>query len=237
MTSWNNLTKLDASAKRRFSMKQPTVYGADYSVYVRIVRLTLEEKGVAYNQVPVDIFASGGPAAEYLQRQPFGRIPALEHDGFKLFETAAITRYIDEAFPGPKLQPVDPRKRARVNQTIGILDSYAYRTLVWDIYVERIDAPKEGRVSDESLIAAALPKAATCLQALTDLMGSGPWVTGDELTLADLHAAPIFAYFLQAPEGRELMARYPSLTAWCAPMEARPSMKVTRPRNSEGTSA
>ena len=209
-------------------MKQPTVYGADYSVYVRIVRLTLEEKGVAYELVPVDIFAPGGPPAGYLQRQPFGRIPAFEHDGFKLFETSAITRYVDETFPGPKLQPIEPRKRARVNQVIGILDSYAYRTLVWDIYVERVDAPKEGRASDETLIATALPKAATCLQALADLMGVGPWLTGDILTLADLHAAPIFAYFLQAPEGRELLAQYPGLVAWWTQMDARPSMARTQ---------
>lgn len=210
-------------------MLPPTLYGAPYSVYVRIVRLTLEEKGVAYNLVPVDIFAPGGPATEYLLRHPFGRIPAFEHDGFKLFETGAITRYVDEAFPGPMFQPTEPRQRARVNQAIGILDSYAYRTLVWDIYVERVDAPKEGRAPDEALIAAALPKATTCLQALSDILGNGPWLTGAALTLADLHAAPIFAYFLQAPEGRQLIARYPGLDAWWARMEKRPSMANTHP--------
>jgi glutathione S-transferase len=209
-------------------MTKPTLFGAAYSVYVRIVRLTLEEKAVAYDLVPVDIFAEGGPTAEYLLRQPFGRIPAFEHDGFKLFETGAIARYVDEAFQGPKLQPAEPRKRARVNQVIGILDSYAYRTLVWDIYVERVDAVKESRVSDEALIAAALPKAEICLRVLTEIMGDGPWLTGGMLTLADLHAAPIFAYFRQAPEGREMMSRYPALEAWWALMEARPSMAATR---------
>ena len=208
-------------------MTNPTLFGAAYSVYVRIVRLTLEEKGVAYDLVPVDIFAPGGPTPEYLQRQPFGRIPAFEHDGFKLFETGAISRYVDEAFVGPKLQPAEPRRRARVNQVIGILNSYAYRTLVWDIYVERVDAPKEGRVPDEALFAAALPRAQVCLRALTEIMAEGPWLTGTALTLADLYAAPIFAYFLQAPEGQEMLTRYPALAAWWARMEARPSMRHT----------
>jgi glutathione S-transferase len=208
-------------------MTIPTLFGAAYSVYVRIVRLTLEEKGVAYDLVPVDIFAPGGPTAEYLQRQPFGRIPAFEHDGFKLFETGAISRYVDEAFPGPKLQPTEPRQRARVNQVIGILDSYAYRTLVWDIYVERVDAPKEGRASDEELIAAALPKAETCLQVLTEIMGGGPWLTGDALALADLHAAPMFAYFLLTPEGRDMLTRYPMLGMWWERMQTRASMLHT----------
>ncbi|MFZ6765015.1 glutathione S-transferase N-terminal domain-containing protein [Pseudoroseomonas sp. WGS1072] len=53
--------------------EQPVLYGASYSVYVRAVRLTLAEKGVPYTLVPVDVFAPGGPPAEYLARQPFGR--------------------------------------------------------------------------------------------------------------------------------------------------------------------
>jgi glutathione S-transferase len=65
---------------------QPVVYGAPYSVYVRAVRLALEEKGVPYRLVPVDVFAPDGPPKEYFIRQPFGRIPAFEHGGFQLYE-------------------------------------------------------------------------------------------------------------------------------------------------------
>ena len=101
----------------------PIVFGAPYSVYVRAVRLALEEKGVPYELVPVDIFAPGGPSPEHRERHPFGKIPALEHAGFRLYEAGATTRYVDEAFPGPRLQPEEPRSRARMNQIIGILDS------------------------------------------------------------------------------------------------------------------
>jgi len=114
-------------------LAEPILFGAAYSVYVRIARLALVEKGVAYRLEEVDIFAEGGPPADHLARHPFGRIPAFEHDGFRLYESGAIARYVDEAFPGPVLQPAAPKARARVNQAISILDSYAYRTLVWDI--------------------------------------------------------------------------------------------------------
>jgi Glutathione S-transferase, N-terminal domain len=124
---------------------EPVVYGAPYSVYVRAVRLALEEEGVPYRLVPIDVFTPDGPPKEYLNRQPFGRIPAFEHGGFQLYEAGAITRYVDEAFPGPVLQPTAPELRARTHQVISILDSYAYRTLVWDIYVERVSVPKDGR--------------------------------------------------------------------------------------------
>ena len=125
------------------STDKPIVFGAPYSVYVRAVRLALEEKGVSYELVPVDIFAPGGPPADHMNRHPFGKIPAFEHEGFRFYEAGAVTRYIDETFVGPSLQPADPRSRARMSQIISILDSYAYRTLVWDIYVERVARPSD----------------------------------------------------------------------------------------------
>jgi glutathione S-transferase len=207
---------------------KPTLFGAAYSVYVRIARLALEEKGVPYHLVEVDIFAEGGPPADYLRRHPFGRIPAFEHDGFQLYEAGAISRYVDEAFPGPPLEPHEPRARARMNQIIGLLDSYAYRTLVWDIFVERVRAPVNGRAPDEAKIAAALPRARTCLKALEDLMGAHPWLAGPALTLADLHAAPMFAYLRLADEGTKLMAAHANLQRWWQAIAARPSMTATR---------
>ena len=204
-------------------MSDPVVFGAAYSVYVRSVRLALEEKGVAYRLEEIDVFAPGGPPRSYLERHPFGRIPAFEHDGFRLYESGAIGRYVDEAFAGPGLQPVEPRSRARMNQIIGILDNYAYRTLVWDIFVERVRAPAQGRNPDEQKIAAALPMAERCLGALAELMEQGPYLVGQAPTLADLHAAPMFAYFRTASEGAALLNRHAGLEQWWHRIAGRPS--------------
>jgi glutathione S-transferase len=87
---------------------KPMLFGEPYSVHVRAVRLALEEKNVAYELVPVDIFKPGGPPPEHYARHPFGKIPAFEHAEFRLYEARAITRYVDEAFPGPRLQPEHP---------------------------------------------------------------------------------------------------------------------------------
>ncbi|HLZ05687.1 MAG TPA: glutathione S-transferase family protein [Bradyrhizobium sp.] len=207
--------------------EKPFIYGAPYSVYVRIVRLALAEKGVDYELVPVDIFASEGPPADYLDLHPFGRIPAFEHAGFCLYETGAITRYVDEAFEGPPLQPAGVRERARCNQVISIADNYAYPQLVWGVYVERISKPKRGAVTDEARLAAAIPKARTCLKALSDLMADKPWLAGRQLSLADLYLAPMLDYFQMAPEGREMVQQYPSLADWWARVASRPSMTGT----------
>lgn len=191
-------------------MAKPTLYGADYSVYVRITRMALQEKGVDYELVPLDIFAAKGVPTWYLELHPFGRIPAFDHDGFRLFETGAIARYVDEAFYGPALQPADARGRARMSQVIGTLDAYAYRAMVWDVAVQRI----ERTAPDESLIASGLRQSETVLRVLTSLRADGPWLLGDQLTLTDLHAAPIIGYFVKATEGKQLLARFPDLQDW-----------------------
>ncbi|MBZ9659442.1 glutathione S-transferase family protein [Mesorhizobium sp. ESP-6-4] len=204
-------------------MAKPILYGADYSVYVRIARMTLEEKGVGYELVPLDIFAAEGIPAWYLEHHPFGRIPAFEHDGFRLFETGAITRYVDEAFDGPALQPVDARGRARMVQISGMLDAYGYRAMVWDVAVERLEKTQP----DEQLIASGLSQAETVLKVLTSLKAKGPWLLGEQLTLADLHAAPIVAYFVKVAEGRDLMARFADMRDWYARIAGRPSFMRT----------
>jgi glutathione S-transferase len=216
-------------------MSRPRLFGQAYSVYVRAARLALTEKGVDHELVPVDVFAAGGPPAEHLTRQPFGRIPAFEHDDFTLYETTAISRYVDEAFDGPSLQPAVPRERARMNQIVSILDNYAYRTLVWDIYVERVRATAQGRTSDEAKIAAALPRARTCLDAIGALCIDRPFLAGDAMSLADLHAAPMLIYFAMAPEGLSMIDDRPWLAQWLAAMRARPSLQATRfPNESAG---
>lgn len=208
---------------------QPSLFGADYSVYVRIARLCLIEKGVAHKLVPIDIFAEDGPPADYLAMHPFGRIPAFEHQGFKLYETGAITRYIDEAFTGPKLQPLETEHRAKCNQLVSIADNYAYPQLVWGVYVERISKPGRGVPTNEDKLLAALPKAQNCLAAMSRLMSDGPWLIGDQLTLADLYAAPMFDYFLMTSEGAELIRKYANLEEWWKRIALRPSMAATIP--------
>ena len=210
------------------SMTKPIVYGARYSTYTRSVLLALIEKGVDYELSEVDVFSGAGTSPEHLARQPFGKIPAFAQGGFRLYETAAILRYVDEAFPGPALQPADPAGRARVTQLIGILDSYAYRTMVWDIMVERSRGTAEEGTPDEAKIAAAVPKAAACFKAVTDLMGEAPYLAGQALTLADLHAVPIVAYLRLTPEGKALIGAAPRIGRWWERMAARPSVAATR---------
>ena len=203
----------------------PVLYGASYSVYTRIARLALLEKGIEHDFEEVDIFRPGGPPAGYLERHPFARIPAFAHDGFALYETAAITRYVDEGFAGPPLQPDDAQGCARVAQIVGILDSYAYRAMVWDVFVERMRRVEP----DEARVAAGLAASERCLGVLHGFLGEDDWLAGAKLTLADLHAAPMVALFRLAPEGAAALKQHERLAAWWERIEQRPSMQATVP--------
>lgn len=211
-------------------MSKPLLFGADYSVYVRIVRLTLIEKGIDYDLVPVDVFAAGGPPASHFARQPFGRIPAFEQEDFSLYETSAIVRYVDESFAGPPLQPSEVKGRARMSQLMSIADSYLYPVLVWGVYVEQVSKPEDGREVDPSKLVASLKQAAVCLTAVETLIAAEDrWLCGGSLSLADIYVAPMLDYFVRAPAAAELMATVPKLAEWWTRMAARPSMEATAP--------
>jgi glutathione S-transferase len=211
-------------------MKPVVLYGLARSVYTRIARLALEEKGVAYSLEEVDIFGPDGVPASHRLRHPFGRIPVLKVGEFELYETGAITRFVDEAFSGVRLQPAGAADRARMNQLIGIVDAYAYRPMVWGVFVQCVSVPKEGGQVDAALVDRSLREAETCLLAIQNVVGTGPFLLGAELSLADLHLFPVLRYFALVPEARSLLARYPKLDAWFDGMTRRPSVQRTNSR-------
>ena len=209
-------------------MSVPILYGLSRSVYTRIARLALEEKGVAYDLEEVEIFGAAGVPERHLDRHPFGRVPAFTHGEFSLYETVAITRYVDEAFPGPPLQSTEPKVRGRMTQVMSVLDAYAYRPMVWGVFVQRVVIPRKGGTPNESTIGESLQTTRTCLKALEAMLDDSRFLAGDELSLADLHAAPMLLYLSLTPEGAELLASHRQLNLWLAKMLARPSVKRTR---------
>ena len=207
-------------------MSETILYGVDGSPYVRSARLGLEEKGVTYDFV--DMSMAEMKQEPHLSRQPFGRIPAFEHKGFALYETQAILRYVDTAFPGAPLQPTDPRHAARMNQIIGIVDWYVFPAVTVGIVAERLMSQFFwGRPADETNIAAALPKARTCIRELERLKGTADFMTGEQLSLADLMLVPHMEYFRATAEGAELL-KGTSLEGWLTRMGMRASMQATQ---------
>jgi glutathione S-transferase len=208
-------------------MARPIVYGPAGSTYVWSTRLALAEKGVAHELVEVSVIEYR--QEPHLARHPFAKVPAFEHDGFALYETQAILRYIDEGFPVAPLQPTDLHQFARMSQIIGIVDAYAYPSIAGGILFNRILAPRLGLPVDEAAVAAALPRARLCLAEIARLMGEQPYLVGERVSLADLMVIPLLYYFSRLPEGEAAIAEQPTLLPWIARMEGRQSFQVTKP--------
>ena len=211
-------------------MAPPIIYGPALSTYVRTVRLVCEEKGAPYQLVEIDILKGDHKAHEHLARHPFGRVPAFEHDGFQLYETSAITRYLDAVLPGTPLTPKDPKSAARMQQAVAIVDAYGYGAMISACVIQRVVVPMVGGTTDEAVIASALPTARISLRAFEELLADHAWLAGDALSLADLHVAPVMAYFTGTPEGQRLLPEHPTLARWWTIMASLPSMARTQPQ-------
>ena len=207
-------------------MSEFIVHSIPGSPFGRAVLSMLEEKGARYSFSPL---APGGlRSPEHLARHPFGRVPVLEHDGFLLYETQAILRYLDRVLPNPPLTPADPKRAARMDQVMNVNDWYLFQGVANVIVFHRVVGPRVmGLAPDEAAIEAAMPKARAVFDELARLLGGQSFFTGETMTLADLLVAPHLSLFSLAPEWPALVAPHRNLVAWLARIEARPSLQAT----------
>ena len=205
-------------------MSDLKLYGFPASSYVRTARLALEEKNVAYEMVPVQI---GSP--ENLALQPFGKIPALSHGDFHIYETAAICRYVDEAFDGSALQPPDVKGCALMEQWISAANAYYDRDMIRAVVLERFAPRLFGREANEAKIAEAMPRIARQMEVLEAWLDERAYLAGDPVSIADFFMVPIIGYFQMTPEGGPLCEGAASVMRWWDKMSSRPSFAATVP--------
>lgn len=205
-------------------MTDVTIYGPAMSTYVRTARMACAEKGVPHAVEEVDF-----RSAEYRRLHPFNKVPAMRHGDFVLFETEAISRYVDRAFAGPALQPKDIKARARMDQWVSAINDYVYAVMIEDICWERLVVPMQGGQPDEAKIAAAVPKLVEQIAIFERALKDSPYLAGAEASLADFALFPILVYVKATPEGQAALSKAPALLAWFARMAARPSAAATDP--------
>ena len=196
------------------------------SPFARSVMATLEEKRVPWRIAPLHPKQLREPA--HLSRNPFGRMPAIEHGDFTLYETQAIVRYIDRVCPHPALTPHDPRLAAQMDQAMNVNDWYLFQGCGNVIGFQRVVGPRVlGMTPDESLIAAAMPHARKVFTELARLLGEKPYFAGDHVSLAEMMLVPQVDFLRRTPEWSELTGALPKLVAWFERASARASFKAT----------
>jgi glutathione S-transferase len=193
------------------------------------VRLALHEKGVPHQLVEVDLLGGAHKQAPHIERHPFGKVPAFEHDGNRFYETSAILRYIDEVFPGPALMPSTPVARAKANQVMSVVDSYGYTPCVTNTFIPRVLVPSLGGQTDVEKVESAKPPAALFVRELERELGTDPFFGGQNVCLADLHVLPVLTYYAATPEGQATLESAPNLRAWLSRIQKRPSVQAMMP--------
>lgn len=202
------------------------LYGLPESIYTRIIRIILEEKNIEYQFAEVDVFCPEHIPDWFKNMSPFGRIPVLKHDDLELYESAAIGRYLDRQFKETSLQPLDVKMCFLMDQTISIMDAYAYKSMILDLFVPSINNEKiaisnsTGRHSNHEIFF-------TILERLENILKEHHYLAGAEFTLADSFSYPIILYFNVTSYGSLMVQNYPQLQEWLSRISKRKSVVKT----------
>jgi glutathione S-transferase len=195
--------------ERRTSMK---VYGHPGSTCTQKVLFLLAEKGVDAEFVLVDIMKGASKTPEHLVRQPFGVVPVLEDDdGFQLYESRAIIRYLDAKLEGASLTPKNLQDRAQMEQWMGVEQSY-FSPPAMKAVLEVFFAPMKGVTPDPEVIAKGKAEASKALDVIERALVGKEYLAGD-FSLADITFAPYLQYLIATKAGDIIEAR-PNVNAW-----------------------
>ena len=211
----------------RGPMSEMVLWGFDGSTYVRTIKMLLAEKSfTAFKQEPLNVLAGDPKKPDHLARHPFGKVPVLDYQGHRILETTAIARYLNDVLPGPSLVPGTPEDRARMDEVIGLIDSYGYGALVGvaayhlfpDFVGGKNEAMREGGIATSRKV----------LDRAMHLRGSSTFIAGDAPSLADLYLAPLAFYISLTPD-KDAVFAVKGFAEWWAVIQKLPSYTSTIP--------
>lgn len=201
------------------------VFGYPSSSCTRMVINTLYEKEAPYIFKQIDLSKGEQQQAHYLEKQPFGLVPVLDDNGFLLYESRAIIRYLDQKLKGIALTPKDIHAFARMEQWISIEQSY-FSPPVVALIQQLYWWPILGKNQDRIVIEQAKNKVMHVLDVAERSLATQPYLSGEQFSLAEICWMPYLAYLFQAKVG-ELVAERPSVNQWWQTIQQRPAWLKT----------
>lgn len=228
-----------------------TLYHYDRSTAAQRVRMTLEEKGIAWNSVIVDT-ARGDVEnlpEDYHRLNPKGLVPVVIHEGAAIPESLVILEYLEDAFTDEPLRPQSPAERARmrlwmrkIEESVHVASRVVGVCIVnRHIYREKGEAKIEqyyGQMKDqvrkrndlvnieEGLDSPLLPDAVRTFRALFEEMDAwlaeNQWLAGGSYSLADV-ALVVYVRRLESFMMAPLWTNLGNLDRWYRAIEARPA--------------
>ena len=199
------------------------VYGHPMSTCTRKVLTLCAEKGQPAELVLVDITKGEQKSAEHRARQPFGVVPAIDDDGFKMYESRAIIRYLDRRLPGPSFTPTDLKQYARMEQWLSVEQSYFSGKSLLPVLAKFF-----GAKYDAATLEGARKDVAAALDVLDKGIAGQDFLAGPTFSLADISWMPYVEYLFAGGDWADLVPARPNVAAWWKRVSARPSwLKAT----------
>jgi glutathione S-transferase len=182
----------------------------------RKVRIALIEKGLEFERINIDLTKREQKTPEYLKIHPFGQIPALDDEGFVLYDSTIINEYLEDEYPYPSLMPKDSEGRARARLMEDFRDTHFNPSFVHIMH--EIRKPEGER--DAQRMENAKAEIAKCFDRIEkELEGreyfAGPFSLGDIAFMPNIDLLDRFAISVDA--------KYRNTIAWIARLKARPS--------------
>jgi glutathione S-transferase len=194
------------------------LYGSPFSTCTRKVLTALLETKTPYQLNVIDFTKREHKQEPHLSRQPFGQVPAIDDEGFQLFESRAICRYIS-AKANDQLVPVTLRERALMDQWSSVEQSNFSPHAMKFVYHYAFNRAQEPAVLEAA--EAALDKA---FSALSKPLAAQAFLTGDKFSIADIGYMPYLEHLSNMPIKAKL-EQFPHVGAWWGRLRERESWR------------
>ena len=195
--------------------------GTDGSPYVRKVRITLEEKSVAYDYVRERPSVPGSSVPSY---NPLAKIPTLVLDNGKaIYDSPVIVEYVDGIGTGAKLIPTEFEARIEVKRWEALGDG------ICDAGVACMGEKRRTANQSQDYIDRQLNKVKRGIAVAAKELGDKPWCHGGTHTLADIALGTALGYIAFRFPDYDWQTAYPNLKAFHERMMARPAFSSTVP--------
>ena len=217
--------------------------------------MVLHEKSVAFEEVRIDLGKKEQLNPDYLALNPNGVVPTLVDDGIPIIESSVICEYLDEKYPQNPLVPGDLVQRARMRAWMHYIEEVAVAAIrvpsfnraflyrfkgqdqeqfekheigprpVRKELFQRMGSPKGFSRKDVDKSLGEL--AETCRRMDEAMARKGPWLMGDQFTLADILVMPSIDRMADLGLSTVWDGKYRAVSRWYERLQARPAFKTT----------
>ncbi|TFL03402.1 glutathione S-transferase [Pterulicium gracile] len=209
-----------------------TLYGVPKSPMTKRAALYFHEKQVPFKFVPIDFHAGEHKSDEFLAKQPFGQTPYLDDEGFALFETRAIGRYIasKHAGQGTPLIPTGEKEIAKFEEAMSIetsnFDVHAYGAIAEGVYKHLLS--KGAGDPDPTIVKGFMDTLGTKLDAYDKILSKQKYLAGDSVTLADLNHLSYGSMFPLLKQDTLDNPSRPNVARWWKELEGRSAWQAVK---------